>query len=132
MVYSLFMSLFLTALFTVQGICSRLPLMLATRHQTQLCAVVVASLVAIAAAGGLDADMARLLLAVLSASGVAANCIMSGACSGSTGEQQIATIVNATVERYAFTFSPYGFTGDAVSSLETSARYYGPMVWAKY
>jgi len=66
------------------------------------------------------------------AAGVAANCLMSGGCSGVTGEQHIATIVNATVERYGFEFSPYGFTGDAVSNFKNSAKYYGFMVWAKY
>lgn len=62
--------------------------------------------------------------------GIAATCMMSGACdSSSTGVQHLATLQAAAQERYSKT-PTYNFSGDATSTARN--KYYGYMAYAKY
>lgn len=61
--------------------------------------------------------------------GIAATCMMSGACDGSTGLQHLATIQAAAQERYSKTPS-YRFSGDASNTVRN--KFYGYMAYAKY
>lgn len=62
-------------------------------------------------------------------SGVAANCIMSGACTpGTTGMERLAAIQAAAKQRYQLGSPAYGFVGDATST--AGGHYYGWLVWS--
>ena len=60
--------------------------------------------------------------------GVAANCIMSGACAaGTTSMQKLAVIQAAARERLSKADAPaYGFSGDATSTI--NGKYLGYLV----
>lgn len=68
--------------------------------------------------------------------GVAATCVMSGACaSGMTGQQQLLVLRAAAMERLAATNKrAYGFPGDGITggSVAASTKYSGKLIWAKY
>jgi hypothetical protein len=66
-------------------------------------------------------------------SGVAANCLMSGACAAnSSGTDIIATLQGAARER-AVLQPASGFSGDpATPNAGTAGKYYGYLVWSKW
>lgn len=64
---------------------------------------------------------------------IAANCILSGACTGKTGLDNLATILAAAQLRAASTVSgspQYGFSGDASSTI--NGKYRGLLVWSAF
>jgi subtilisin family serine protease len=62
--------------------------------------------------------------------GVAANCMMSGACApGTSGRATLATLQAAASERVAAN-SQYGFAGDATSTI--NGKIFGLLAWAKW
>jgi len=61
--------------------------------------------------------------------GVAANCVMSGACSASSGMDRLATVQATARQRYLqHSLKRYGFSGDADST--AGGQYYGLLVWS--
>jgi hypothetical protein len=65
--------------------------------------------------------------------GIAATCILSGACAANnTGLQNLAVIQAAAQERLAQQ-QPYGYLGDPSTSKGlASQRYYGFLAWSKF
>jgi hypothetical protein len=57
---------------------------------------------------------------------------MSGACTGTTGLEIMATIQAAAQMRTAFNANatPYGFSGDASSTI--NGKYFGQLVWSAF
>jgi hypothetical protein len=62
--------------------------------------------------------------------GIAANCMMSGACAqGTSGLTTLATLQAAARERLDAD-AQYGFAGDATSTI--NAKFFGLLAWAKW
>lgn len=63
--------------------------------------------------------------------GVAANCIMSGACNaGVSGLEKFTVLQEAAKERLSLSGAPFGFSGDAANTLD--GKYYGFLAWGKF